>query len=106
MARSLLLIGLADVRAATERAIAELDMSFFRVRFDRLAPSEKRYLRAMAEPGPGPHRSGDVAQAMGREVQSVTPTRAKLIEKGMIHTARRTATPASRRRCSTATCGA
>ena len=78
-------IGLADVRAATERAIAELDMSFFRVRFDRLAPSEKRYLRAMAELGPGPHRSGDVAQVMGREVQTVAPTRAKLIEKGMIY---------------------
>ncbi|GMV02323.1 MAG: AAA family ATPase [Burkholderiaceae bacterium] len=78
-------IGLTDVQAATERAIAELDMSFFRVRFDRLAPSEKRYLRAMAELGSGPHRSGDIAQAMGREVQTVAPTRAKLIEKGMIY---------------------
>jgi hypothetical protein len=78
-------IGLADVHAATERAIAELDMSFFRVRFDRLAPSEKRYLRAMAELGPGPHRSGDIAQVMGREVPTVAPTRAKLIEKGMIY---------------------
>jgi hypothetical protein len=78
-------ITLADVQEATERAVAELDMSFFRVRFDRLAPSEKRYLRAMAELGPGPHRSGDIAQVMGREVQTVAPTRAKLIEKGMIY---------------------
>jgi hypothetical protein len=78
-------ITIDDVRRASERAIAELDMSFFRVRFDRLAPSEKRYLRAMAQLGPGPHRSGDIAQAMGREVQTVAPIRAKLIDKGMIY---------------------
>jgi len=45
-----------DAERATELALAEL--SFFRVRFDRLTPAEKRYLRAMAELGSGPHRSG------------------------------------------------
>jgi hypothetical protein len=40
---------------ATTLALAELDASFFRVRFDRLTPAEKRYLRAMAELGSGPH---------------------------------------------------
>ena len=78
-------IQLADVRAATAQALAELDASFFRVRLDRLAPSEKRYLRAMAELGPGPHRSGDIAKLLGREVQTVAPTRAKLIAKGMVY---------------------
>ena len=67
------------------RALADLDASFFRVRLDRLSPSEKRYLRAMAELGPGPHRSGDIAQTLGREVQTVAPIRAKLIEKGMVY---------------------
>ena len=78
-------IQLADVQAATAQALAELDASFFRVRLDRLAPSEKRYLRAMAELGPGPHRSGDIATILGREVQTVAPTRAKLIDKGMVY---------------------
>lgn len=78
-------IQLADVQAATTQALAELDASFFRVRLDRLTPSEKRYLRAMAELGPGPHRSGDIAHMLGREVQTVAPTRAKLIEKGMVY---------------------
>jgi hypothetical protein len=64
--------------------VATLDDSFFRVRFDRLTPSEKSYLRAMAELGAGPHRSGDIAQVLGRDVQSVAPTRAKLIRKGMV----------------------
>ncbi len=74
-----------DVDAATTLAIAELDASFFRVRFDRLTPAEKRYLRAMAELGPGPHRSGDIAEQMGARVQSMAPVRAALIAKGMIY---------------------
>lgn len=74
----------ADVERATESAVASLDESFFRVRFDRLTPSEKRYLRAMAELGPGPHRSGDIAEVLGRKVTSLGPVRSKLIGKGMI----------------------
>jgi hypothetical protein len=73
-----------DVEAAQATAIAALDASFFGVRFDRLAPAEKRYLRAMADLGPGPHRSGDIAHALGRKVTSLAPTRSGLIEKGMV----------------------
>jgi hypothetical protein len=75
----------ADIAVATKSALAELDASFFRVRFDRLTPAEKRYLRAMASLGPGPHRSGDVAEAMGVKVSSVAPTRNSLIAKGMLY---------------------
>jgi hypothetical protein len=74
----------SDAKNATNFAIAELDSSFFRVRFDRLTPGEKKYLRAMAELGPGPHRSGDIAQLLKKEVQAVATTRANLINKGMI----------------------
>lgn len=74
----------ADVEQATALTMAALDESFFRVRFDRLTPSEKRYLRAMAELGPGPHRSGDIADALGKRVTSLGPVRASLIEKGMV----------------------
>ena len=77
-------ITVADVTAAAQVAVAALDESFFRVRFDRLTLAEKRYLRAMAEIGPGPHRSGDVAEALGRKVTAMGPIRAQLIEKGMI----------------------
>lgn len=75
----------ADVELADRTALAELDASFFRVRFDRLTPAEKRYLRAMASLGPGPHRSGDVADALGVKVSSVAPTRSSLILKGMLY---------------------
>lgn len=78
-------ITIENVQTATNLAIIELDASFFRVRFDRLTPSEKKYLRAMAQLGSGPHRSGDIAQLLHKEVQSVAPTRAQLIKKGMIY---------------------
>lgn len=75
----------ADVRNARPAVLANLDGSFFRVRFDRLTPAEKRYLRAMAELGRGPHRSGRVAEVLKIKVQSVAPTRNSLIKKGMIY---------------------
>jgi hypothetical protein len=75
---------LADVERASGVVIQELDEGFFRVRFDRMTPAEREYLWAMAQLGPGPHRSGDIAEVLGRTVQSVGPVRAKLIQKGMV----------------------
>ncbi len=77
-------ISLGDINLATVSVIAALDESFFRVRFDRLTAAEKKYLRAMADLGPGPHRSGDIAKKLKREVTSLGPTRNQLIAKGMI----------------------
>jgi AAA ATPase domain len=73
------------VRVATVHALADLDASFFRVRFDRLTPAEKNYLRAMATLGAGPHRSGDIAAELVRKVNSLGPTRSALIAKGMVY---------------------
>ncbi len=78
------LITLQDVEFASLSALTALDESFFRVRFDRCTPFEKRYLRAMAELGAGPHRSGDIATILGRKVSSLGPTRNQLLLKGMI----------------------
>lgn len=78
-------IGRKDAATATKLALAELDESFFRVRFDRVTPTERRYLRAMAELGPGPHRSGDIAEVLKRPVTTVAPTRTALIRKGMLY---------------------
>lgn len=73
-----------DVQKASPITVAALDESFFKVRFDRCTPSEKRYLRAMAALGAGPHRSGDIATVLGRTVNSLAPTRNSLINKGMV----------------------
>jgi hypothetical protein len=73
-----------DVVRASDTVVAAMDEGFFRVRFDRMTPTEKKYLRAMAELGPGPHRSGDIADLLGKKVQSTAPTRSAIIAKGMI----------------------
>jgi hypothetical protein len=74
----------ADVESASVVTVAALDESFFRVRFDRLTPMGKRYLRAMSELGAGPHRSGGIAEKLGRTVTALAPLRNGLIGKGMI----------------------
>jgi hypothetical protein len=77
-------VTLKNVQLASELTIAALDESFFRVRLDRTTPSERRYLRAMAELGPGPHRSGDIALQLNRKASSFGPLRSSLISKGIV----------------------
>lgn len=78
-------ITLEDVRLAVPDVQHQLDNNFFLVRMDRLTPAEKQYLQAMAELGPGPHRSGDIAAKLGVKVESVAPRRSVLIQKGMVY---------------------
>jgi len=78
-------IDLPTVQRATEKVIPRLDQNFFRVRFDRLTPSEKNFLRAIADLGPGPRRTSDIAQTLRVKISTLGPVRAKLIKKGMIY---------------------
>ena len=78
-------ITLKVVQDATPEVIRRLDKNFFRVRFDRLTPSEKNFLRAMAQLGAGNHRTGDIAATLGVSVKGIGPVRSKLIKKGMIY---------------------
>jgi hypothetical protein len=78
-------ITLQIAKEATDTVIPRLDQNFFRVRFDRLTPSERNFLRAMAELGPGPQRTGEIADTLGVKVTGLGPVRAKLIKKGMIY---------------------
>ena len=78
-------IELADIHRANKLAIRRLDQSFFRVRFDRLTPKERDYMRALAELGAAAQRSGNVAARLGVKIQSVAPVRDSLMRKGMIY---------------------
>ena len=78
-------ITLQVIQDATMTVIPRLDENFFRVRYERLTPSEKNFLRAMAELGQDAHRTGDIADILGVKVTSLGPVRAKLINKGMIY---------------------
>jgi len=76
----------ADIVQETTRLVERrLDENFFRVRFNRLTPREKNYLRAMAELGAGPYRTADIADRLGVKMNSVGPFRSALIKKGMIY---------------------
>lgn len=78
-------IARADVESVLPVVIDKLDRNFFLVRYERLTPKERAYLLAMADLGPGPHRSGDIAARLGVKVESVAPRRSGLIAKGMIY---------------------
>lgn len=78
-------ISVSDVSIATERAINQLDDSFFRVRFDRLTKREKDFLFAMMSVGGDQQRSGDIADKLGVKATSIGPLRSSLIRKGMIY---------------------
>lgn len=78
-------IGLAVVRETTQQVVKRLDENFFRVRFDRLTPREKQYLRAMAELGAGPYRTADIAESLRMKITTLGPLRANLIRKGMVY---------------------
>jgi len=78
-------ITLQTVKDATTEVIRRLDRNFFRVRFDRLTPGEKNFLRAMANLGTGSYRTADIALALGTSVKGIGPVRSKLIRKGMIY---------------------
>ena len=77
-------IDIKVARAATSLALIELDHQFFRVRFDRVTPGEREYMRALAELGEGIHRSGEVADFVGKTTNQLGPVRDSLIRKGMI----------------------
>lgn len=73
-----------DVCAAQERILGKLDQGFFRVRYDRMTPLQKKYLRAMAEPGAESRQTGRIAQLLGVKPEQISPTRNQLLKMGMI----------------------
>jgi hypothetical protein len=77
-------ITIADAVSAQPLVEEKLDESFFRVRIERATPLERQYMRAMAACGPGPHMAGEVAERLGKTASQVAPTRARLIDKGLL----------------------
>jgi hypothetical protein len=78
-------ITIADALSAQPLVEEKLDESFFRVRIERATPVERQYMTAMAECGLGPHMAGEVAERLGKHAQQTAPTRARLIEKGLLY---------------------
>jgi AAA ATPase-like protein len=77
-----------DVERSLPLAVAELDDGFFRVRTGRTNDTERKYLRAMAELGPGPVKSSEVAALLGKTTNSLAPTRDTLIKRAICYSPR------------------
>ncbi|MGC1165360.1 MAG: ATP-binding protein [Solirubrobacterales bacterium] len=78
-------IGVDVVERAIPIAQAALDKSIYEVRMQRATEGERRYMRAMAELGDGPYRSGQAAEKAGQSVTQASPTRQQLMTKGLIY---------------------
>lgn len=75
----------ADVERAIPIAQEALDTSIYEVRIQRTTDEEKRYMRAMAELGVGPYKSGQVAAKLGRRTADISVTRQRLLDKGLVY---------------------
>ncbi len=78
-------ITLKVVNQAEMDVIDQLENNFFRVRFDRLTPKERDFLRMMASFGKGPYKVADIAHKFDSKVSTLSPVRANLMKKGMIY---------------------
>ncbi|MGD0882297.1 MAG: hypothetical protein ABSB09_12090 [Acidimicrobiales bacterium] len=63
--------------------MAELDDGFFKVRAGASTPAERKYMLAMAQIGPGPVRTAEVAKTLGREPSALTPVRESLLKRSL-----------------------
>jgi hypothetical protein len=77
-----------DVLRADAAARHALDAAFFAARIARIPASEVNYVRSLASLGPGPHRSGAVAEAMGLTTSQVGAFRDRLIGEGLVYAPR------------------
>ena len=78
-----------NVSKATSRALKSLDMSFFKVRVERLTERQLNYVLAMTAIEKLPANSTDVARILGISVSQAAPLRDELIRKGMAYSPKR-----------------
>ena len=78
-------IGCGCVESSTEEFYKPLDVGFFKVRYERCADSDKKFIFAMVECGELPCTIANVAKNLNKSVSSISTTRAQLINKGIIY---------------------
>ena len=78
-------ITLSDIKKSNALVLDRLEQNFFKSRYERVSDAQMRYLKAMARCGPGPHRTGQIAQTMGKSSRQVSSVREALIHSGMIY---------------------
>lgn len=65
-----------------------LDNGFFKVRYERCSEGDRKFVFAMVKCGELPCTISNVAKNMKKAVKMISPTRAQLINKGIIYPVR------------------
>lgn len=73
------------VEEAKDEFFETMDNGFFKVRYERCADSDKKFVFAMVKCGELPCTIANVALNFGKEVSAISTTRAQLINKGIIY---------------------
>lgn len=77
-----------DVDLILEDFFEMLDNGFFKVRYERCADSDKKFIFAMVKCGELPCTISNIAQNLHKSVTAISTTRAQLISKGLIYPVR------------------
>lgn len=78
-------IEIEDVKSVICDFFESLDNGFFKVRYERCADSDKKFIFAMVKCGELPCTISNVAKNLHKHVTSISTTRAQLISKGIIY---------------------
>lgn len=77
-----------DVEKNVDEFFEVLDIGFFRVRYERCSDGEKKFIFAMAKCGELPCTISNIGKQLNKKVRTISPTRAQLINKGIIFSVR------------------
>ena len=77
-------IRISDIEESIPEFFATLDIGFFKVRYERCADSDKKFVFAMVRCGELPCAISDIAKNLRKNVNQISTTRAQLISKGII----------------------
>lgn len=65
-----------------------LDTGFFKVRYERCSDGDKKFIFAMVKCDELPCTISNIAKQLDKKVKTISPTRAQLINKGIIYPVR------------------
>ena len=81
-------IEISDVESCIADFLKTLDEGFFKSRYERCAETDKKFVFAMVKCGELPCTISNVAKNLHKNVNSISTTRAQLINKGIIYPVR------------------
>ena len=77
-------INISDIEEGINEFFETLDIGFFKVRYERCADSDKKFVFAMVKCGELPCTISNIAKNLHKNVNQISTTRAQLISKGII----------------------